>query len=90
MPEIQISAYVSQKTKDLIEEYADAHGMKKGHVIEEALLHHLQALRELPADVVLPPRLVVTERSAREVLRRVRAPRRPTRAMRELFRKRGA
>lgn len=90
MPEIQISAYISEKTKALFEEYAEAHGVKKGHLIEEALLHHLQALRELPADVIIPPRLVVTEASAREVLRRVRKPRRPTRAMRELFGKRGA
>jgi hypothetical protein len=27
--------------------------------VEEALLHHLQALRELPLDLVIPPRVVV-------------------------------
>ena len=90
MPEIQISAYISDKTKKLVEDYAEAHGVKKGFLIEEALLHHLQALRELPADVIIPPRLVVTEKTGKQLLARVRRPRRPTKAMRELFRKRDA
>ncbi len=85
MPETQISAYVSEKTRVLVEEYAEAHGVKKGHIIEEALLHHLQALRELPADVIIPPRLVVTEETAKRVLARIRKPRRPTKDMRRLF-----
>jgi uncharacterized protein (DUF1778 family) len=84
----QISAYVSESTKELVEQYADAHGVKKGHLIEEALLHHMQALRELPADLIIPPRLVVREASAARVLESVQKPRRPTRAMSALFRKR--
>ncbi|HEX8441676.1 hypothetical protein [Archangium sp.] len=51
MAETQISAYVSDTTKELVERYVEAHGVKKGRLIEEALLHHLQALRELPADL---------------------------------------
>ena len=35
----------------MVERYTEARGVKKGHLIEEALLHHLQALRELPADI---------------------------------------
>ena len=69
-----------------MERYADAHGVKKGHLIEDALLHHLQALRELPADVIIPPRLVVNEKTAREILKRIDKPRKPTKAMRDLFR----
>ena len=88
MREIQISAFISETTKRLVEDYAEAHGVKKGFLIEEALLHHLQALRELPADVIIPPRILVSEKSARELLARVRKPRRPTKAMRALFRKR--
>jgi predicted DNA-binding protein len=83
----QISAYVSDSTKELLEKYADAHGLKKAYLIEEALLHHLQALRELPLDVIIPPRLVVSRESGEAVLERVEKPRRPTKAMRELFRK---
>lgn len=53
MAESQISAFISDATKQKVERYAEAHGVKKGHLVEEALLHHLQALHELPADLVI-------------------------------------
>ena len=81
----QISAFISDTTKSLVEEYADSHGVKKGRLVEEALLHHLQALQTLPADIIIPPRLVVTAESGEAVLTRVEKPRRPTKAMRQLF-----
>ena len=58
--DVQISAFISAATKDLLEKHARATGLKKGHVVEMALLHHLQALQEIPADVIIPPRLVVS------------------------------
>lgn len=85
MGETQISAYISDATKEQVERYVEAHGIKKGHLVEEALLHHLQALRELPADLVIPPKITLTSRSFREVTRLVREPRRPTRALRALL-----
>ena len=81
----QISAFISDSTKEALETYADAHGVKKAHLIEEALQHHLQALRELPLDVIIPTRFVVSRDSGQTVLDRVEKPRRPTKAMRELF-----
>ena len=81
----QISAYISEEAKELLERYAEAQGLKKGHIVEAALLHHLQALRELPADIIIPPRLVVSEGSGKKILDRVKRPRAPTEAMRELF-----
>ena len=83
----QISAFISDTTKSLVEKYANLHGVKKGHLIEEALLHHLQALETLPADVIIPPRLVITADSGETVLARMEKPRRPTKAMRQLFKK---
>lgn len=83
----QISAFISDSTKETLEKYADAHGLKKAHLIEEALLHHFQALREIPFDVIIPPRLIVSRDSGQAILERVQKPARPTRAMRELFRK---
>jgi len=82
---VQISAVISTDTKALLEEYAEAHGVKKGHLIEEALRYHLQALRELPADVIIPPRIVVSGESGAEILELLENPRPPTPAMRELF-----
>ena len=54
MTDTQISAHISVETRELIERYTGAHGLKKGALVEQALLHHLQALRELPADVIIP------------------------------------
>ncbi len=83
----QISAFISDTTKSLVEEYADSHGVEKDHLVEDALLHHLQALQTLPANVIIPPRLVVTAESGEAVLTRREKPRRPTKAMRQLFKK---
>lgn len=85
MAETQISAYISEATKRQVELYVEAHGVKKGYLVEEALLHHLQALRELPADLVIPPRLTVNAESFERVAHLVRNPRKPTKALRDLM-----
>ncbi|HJW93786.1 MAG TPA: hypothetical protein VJ901_09220 [Thermoanaerobaculia bacterium] len=83
--EIQMSALVSESTRDLLERYVRATGVKKGHLIEQALRHHLQALHELPADVVVHPALVVTRKSGEAVLRQMRSGK-PTKALHKLMR----
>jgi hypothetical protein len=85
MAETQISAYVSDTTKELVERYVEAHGVEKGRLLEEALLHHLQALRELPADLIVPPRLVVGRETFERVSQLIKRPRKPTKAMRALM-----
>jgi hypothetical protein len=85
MADTQISAYISDTTRDEVERYVEAHGVKKGSLVEQALLHHLQALRELPQDIVIPPRLRVTSRSFKEVVDLVSHPRKPTAALRQLI-----
>ena len=81
----QISARVSASTKTLVEEYAAEYGVKKGHLIEQALLHHLQALRELPLDVIIPPRLVISRKSMERVAELIAEPQEPNPALRALF-----
>jgi hypothetical protein len=81
----QISANISPETRDRLERYVRARGLKKGFVIEQALLHHLQALNELPEDAQVPPRLVVTSESGEHLLERLATREGPNRAMRELF-----
>lgn len=85
MAETQISAYISEATKEHVERYAEAHGVKKGYLVEQALLHHLQALRELPADIVIPPRITVTAASFEVVTGLITKPRKPTKALRALL-----
>jgi hypothetical protein len=83
--ETQISAVVSRTTKELLEQYVRATGVKKGHLIEQALRHHLQALNEVPADVIVHPKLVVTRKSGEKVLKEMERGK-PTRALRDLMR----
>lgn len=81
----QLSAVVAESTKALLDQYADAHGVKKGHLIEEAVLHHLRALEELPDDIIVPSRLVVDEGTGSEILERLEGVTEPTDAMRDLM-----
>jgi len=83
--QIQISAVVSRTTRALLERQARASGVKKGYLIEQALRHHLQALEQLPADVVVHPRLVVSRRSGAAILEQLESGR-PTDALRDLMR----
>ena len=80
----QISALVSRTTRDLLERHVRATGVKKGHLVEEALRHHLRALQELPADVVVHPTLVVTKQSGEAILKRIQRGT-PTPALRGLL-----
>jgi len=49
MGKTRISALISEKMRELLERHARATGVKKGRLVEQALLHHLQA--ELPLDL---------------------------------------
>jgi len=81
----QISALVSETTRELLERHVRATGVKKGHLVEQALRHHLRALQELPADIIIHPRLVVTCKSGEAILREMETGT-PTGALRNLMR----
>lgn len=81
----QISAPISNETKELLEQHVKATGVKKGHLIESALRYHLRALHDLPADVLVPPRLVLTRRSFEQVVERLRKAEQPTKELRDLM-----
>ena len=84
-PSTQVSAMISPETKERLERYARAHGLKKGYLIETALLHHISALESLPADVVVPPRLVVGRKTGEAIMERIAKSGEPTAEMKELF-----
>ena len=67
-----VSALVSRTTSELLDRHVRATGVKKGHLVEQALRHHLRALQELPADVVVHPTLVVTKTSGQAILKHLR------------------
>jgi hypothetical protein len=83
--ETQISAVVSETTRELLERHVRATGVKKGYLVEQALRHHLQALQELPADVIVHPKLVLTRKSG-ELLLKEMDKAKPTEALRDLLR----
>jgi hypothetical protein len=83
---MQISAEISQGTKQLLERYSRAHGLKKQFLIERALLHHIQALEELPIGAIIPPRLVVSTASGRKIAELVTKRQKPTSKLVELMR----
>jgi hypothetical protein len=87
--ECQISALISPTTRVLLEQHVRATGIKKGRLVEQALLHHMQALHELPADVIIRPRLVVTRRSGERIAKRITVPLRPAKRLRALLKGNG-
>ncbi len=82
----QVSAFISEETKAQVEAYVKRHGVKKAYLIEEALQHHLQALREIPEDVVIPSRLVLTSEAMAQIAERIAREDQPTEALKALFR----
>ena len=82
----QVSAYISEETKAQMEAYVKSHGVKKAHLIEQALQHHLQALREIPEDLTIPSRLVLTSEAMGQVAERIAKEDQPADALKALFR----
>ena len=81
----QVSAVIADTTRERLERFAKQHGVKKSHLIETAILHHLAALEELPADVVVPPALVLSREAGADLIRRIEQPEPPTPALKALF-----
>jgi hypothetical protein len=81
----QISAYISEETKAEVEAYVKRRGVKKAYLIEEALQHHLQALREIPEDLIIPSRLVLSGKAMAEIAQRISRKDQPTESLKTLF-----
>jgi predicted DNA-binding protein len=81
----QISAHIPDDLKASLDRQARATGTTRAHLVEEALRHHLQALTDLPAEAIVPKRIVLSRQSAERVRDLVERPPRPTAAMKRLF-----
>lgn len=80
----QISAQISENTRALMEKHVRRTGVKKGFLVEQALLHHLQALEEIPAEYIMHPRIVVSRQTGEGMVRKAENPN-PTPALRKLM-----
>ncbi len=83
--ETQISALISDTTRDRLEKHVRATGVKKGHLVEQAILHHIQALEQLPAEYIVHPRIVVSRKTGEALIEQTKSAE-PTPALRELMR----
>lgn len=82
---VQISAYVSTETKNRLDSTSRAQGIKKAHLVEQALLHHLSAIEQLPAGFIIPSRLVLKNEAFASLVEDMQADTEPTEALSELF-----
>lgn len=85
MATTQVSAHISEETKARLERCVHRTGQTRARLIEDALLQHLQALEGLPADVIVPARLVLDEASAARVRDMIARPPGPTEDLKRLF-----
>lgn len=84
----QVSAFIARETKDLFDSYVRETGAKKGRVIEEALDSFLAAKNGIPAEYVVPRRVVLSAESFDRLVARIEDPGEPALALRDLMRDR--
>ena len=81
----QISAHISLTAQQRLDQFARATGITRSRLLEDALMHHLRALEELPPEAIVPARVVLTRASAERVRTLISHPPPPTQAMKRLF-----
>ena len=81
----QISASISEATKQQLDRFTESHGLKKNFVVEQALLYFMEARRELPDEAFVPTRLVLEDDAFDAIAKLLTRPPAPTQALRELM-----
>ena len=87
---IQISAQISEAARERLDAYARETGMKKGRLVEDAIMAHLDALEAYPPEFMIPANVMVDAESWDRVLRSIETPAEPAPALRELIRRHAA
>ncbi len=85
MDYVQISAQISEATRDRLDLYARETGMKKSRLVEDSSLAHLGTLDAVPAEYVVPASILVDAATWDAVLSDIERPAEPTPALRELM-----
>ena len=85
MKEVQISGFVPEDVRDDFERLVKARGLKKSHVLEQALRHHLRALREIPEEFIIPATVVLTKKSFEDLLKQLKSRSKPTNKLKKLM-----
>jgi len=82
----QVSAYITDETKQRLDMFVRETGLKKGRVIEDAIVAHLDALDELPDSAIIPTRITLSKQSFEEFVAELDSDSEPTEALRRLMR----
>jgi predicted DNA-binding protein len=82
----QISAYISDETKQRLDSFVREAGMTKARVIEDALTYHLDALQELPSDAIIATRVVLSRDEGLHFIDALESDGPPTEDLRRLMR----
>jgi uncharacterized protein (DUF1778 family) len=82
----QISATISEATRERLDQFTESHGLKKNFVVEQALLFFMEARRELPDEALVPSRLIVEDKAFDRIAELLANPPAPTLALRKLVR----
>ena len=86
--ENQITAVVSENTKIQFDRYTRETGIKKGRIVEDALLYYLRSLREIPSDLYIPETVTLSEASGKEFIETLlesKSNPKPNEALKKLF-----
>ena len=83
MREVQISAVVPQYIKAELDSVSSNKGLKKAFMIEEALSHYFQALKVMPNEMIIPKRIVLSEKGAIQLEKLLK--KRSNKALRDLM-----
>ena len=86
MKEVQISGFVPEDVRNDFERLVRARGLKKGYVLEQALRHHLRALREIPEEFIIPATVVLTGESFEGLIQQLKSRSKPSRKLKKLMR----
>jgi hypothetical protein len=81
----QLSAPITRETREMLDRYSKRTGIRKGHLIEEALRSYLIAHEALPGDLVVPSTVVLGASASKKFAREARGLN-PNAALKKLMR----
>lgn len=82
----QISAQITESTRDRLDQYARETGLKKSRIIEDAIQQHLDAMDSLPEEYAFAGRLVLDDESWEWLASEIERPSAPPLGLVELLR----
>ena len=84
---VQVSAYISDETKENLERYSEVNSINKDFLIENAINYYIQALESIPSEFIVPTNIVLNKELFEWVMEMNENPPEPTQVLIDLMRK---